>query len=103
MKQLGVPSPLAVHTPGMSPISSTQQGLIAEQEYMKLLMLGSGGDLEVSKPGTYDERRDMETHIRGHFTPSLIFQIKSTPPPNPPSTPRPHSPPFPTPHSPPLP
>jgi hypothetical protein len=62
----------------VSPISTTQQGLIAEQEYMKLLMLGSGGDLEVSKPVTDDERRDMETHIRGQFTPSLIFQIKST-------------------------
>ncbi len=62
----------------MSPISTTQQGLIAEQEFMKLLMLGSGGDLEVSKPVTDDERRDLETHIRGQFTPSLIFQVKST-------------------------
>jgi len=62
----------------MSPISTTQQGVIAEQEFMKLLMLGSDGDLEVSKPVTDDERRDLETHIRGQFTPSLIFQVKST-------------------------
>jgi hypothetical protein len=62
----------------MSPISTTQQGIIAEQEFMKLLMLGSDGDLEVSKPVTDDERRDLETHIRGQFTPGLIFQVKST-------------------------
>jgi hypothetical protein len=62
----------------MSPISTTQQGIIAEQEFMKLLMLGSDGDLEVSKPVTDDERRDLETHIRGQFTPSLVFQVKST-------------------------
>ena len=45
---------------------------------MKLLMLGSSGDLEVLAPVTDDERRDLETHIRGQFTPGLIFQVKST-------------------------
>ena len=45
---------------------------------MKLLMLGSDGELEVSAPVTDDERRDLETHIRGQFTPGLIFQVKST-------------------------
>jgi hypothetical protein len=45
---------------------------------MKLLMLGSGGELEVLAPATDDERRDLEAHIRGQFTPGLIFQVKST-------------------------
>ncbi|HEY4845325.1 MAG TPA: hypothetical protein VII89_06495 [Candidatus Dormibacteraeota bacterium] len=62
----------------MSPISTTQQGIIAEHEFMKLLMLGSGGELEVLAPVTDDERRDLETHMRGTFTPGLIFQVKST-------------------------
>ncbi len=45
---------------------------------MKLLMLGSGGELEVMAPATDDERRDLEAHIRGQFTPGFIFQVKST-------------------------
>jgi hypothetical protein len=62
----------------VSPISTTQQGFIAEREFMKLLMLGSGGELEVMAPATDDERRDLEAHIRGQFTPGFIFQVKST-------------------------
>jgi hypothetical protein len=45
---------------------------------MKLLMLGSDGELEVMAPTTDDERRDLETHIRGQFTRGFIFQVKST-------------------------
>src|SRR6266550_1721299 len=66
------------HTRRVSPISTTQQGFIAEREFMKLLMLGSDGELEVMAPATDDERRDLETHIRGKFTPGFIFQVKST-------------------------
>ena len=62
----------------VSPITTTQQGFIAEREFMKLLMLGSEGALEVLAPVTDDERRDLETHIRGQFTPGFIFQVKST-------------------------
>jgi hypothetical protein len=62
----------------VSPISTTQQGVIAEHEFMKLLMLGSDGELEMSAAYTDDERRDLETHIRGQFTPGLFFQVKST-------------------------
>ncbi len=61
----------------MSPLSPTQKGIIAEQEFAKLLMLGSDGDLEVARPLADDERRDLEAHRRGHFT-SLAFQVKST-------------------------
>ncbi len=66
------------HTRRVSPISTTQQGFIAEREFMKLLMLGSDGELEVMAPATDDERRDLETHIRGKFSRGLIFQVKST-------------------------
>ena len=66
------------HTRSVSPITTTQQGFIAEREFMKLLMLGSEGALEVLAPVTDDERRDLETHIRGQFTPGFIFQVKST-------------------------
>jgi hypothetical protein len=59
-------------------LTSTQQGIIAQQEFAKLLMIGSGGRIEVSSPMTDDERRDMETHIRGRFGPGLAFQVKST-------------------------
>lgn len=62
----------------MNRITTTQQGDIAEHEYAKLLMIGSGGQLEVSWPSTDDERRDMETHIRGEFGRHLAFQVKST-------------------------
>src|SRR3989442_11147499 len=72
------PMPLMRHTRRVSPISTTQQGFIAECEFMKLLMLGSGGELECMAPATDDERRDLEAHIRGQFTPRFIFQVKST-------------------------
>ncbi len=60
------------------PISDVQQGIIAQQEYMKLLMWGSDGQIEVTAPVTDDERRDLETHIRGEFGRSLVFQVTST-------------------------
>lgn len=41
-------------------------------------MLGSDGQIEASRPVTDDERRDVETHIRGEFIAGLIFQMKST-------------------------
>src|SRR5712692_1173099 len=47
-------------------ISLFQQGLIVQQEFAKLLMLGSGGRIEVAAPLTDDERRDCESHVSGH-------------------------------------
>jgi hypothetical protein len=61
----------------VSPITTTQQGFIAEGEFTRLLILGSGGELEVMAPATDDERRDLETH-RGKFSPGFIFQVKGT-------------------------
>ncbi len=62
----------------MSPLSTTQQGLIGQQEFAKLLMLGTDGELEVTWSLTDDERRDLETHVHGEFGRSLAIQVKST-------------------------
>jgi hypothetical protein len=76
MKQLWFPSPLAVHTLRVSPIDTTQQGIIAEQEFTRLLILESARKLEVSRPMADDERHDFETHIYGQFPPRVIFQVR---------------------------
>ena len=59
-------------------LSTIQQGLIAQYEYAKFLMLGSGGLLEVAAPMTDDERRDYEIHRRGGYGVDLANQIKSS-------------------------
>ena len=59
-------------------LSSIQQGLIAQYEYAKFLMLGSGGLLELAPPMTDDERRDYEIHVRGHYGVGLASQVKSS-------------------------
>jgi hypothetical protein len=59
-------------------ISLVQQGLIVQQEFAKLLMMGSGGRIELAPPLTDDERRDFEIHVRGQFGFGLAIQVKST-------------------------
>jgi len=59
------------------PISLVQQGLIAQQEFAKLLMLGTGGRIEVAAPLTDDERRDYEIHVHGQYGFGLASQVKS--------------------------
>jgi hypothetical protein len=60
------------------PISLVQQGLIVQQEFAKLLMMGSRGRIEVAAPLTDDERRDYEIHVRGQYGFGLAVQVKST-------------------------
>jgi hypothetical protein len=60
----------------MSRITTTQLGIIGQQEFAKLLVLGSHGELEVATPMTDDERRDLEAHRRGLFARYLAFQVK---------------------------
>src|SRR5437016_5701952 len=55
-----------------------QQGLIVQQEFAKLVMMGSKGRIELAPPLTDDERRDWELHIRGQFGFGLAVQVKST-------------------------
>jgi len=59
-------------------ISKVQQGRIVEQEFAKLVMMGSKGRIELAPPLTDDERRDFEIHVRGQFGFGLAIQVKST-------------------------
>ena len=60
------------------PLNSIQQGVIAQNEFAKLLMMGSSGKLEISWPMTDDERRDAEVHLHEAFGPAMAWQIKSS-------------------------
>jgi hypothetical protein len=59
------------------PISLVQQGTATEFEFLKLVILGGGGELEGSRPATDDDRRDADVHRRRDFLLGLGFQIKS--------------------------
>jgi hypothetical protein len=59
------------------PINNVQAGVIAQNEFAKLLVIGSDGRLEVSWPMTDDERRDAEVHIGGKFGGWTSFQVKA--------------------------
>jgi hypothetical protein len=58
-------------------ISLVQQGIIAQNEFAKFLMIGSGGQIEIAAPLTDEERRDFEIHVRNHLGWALALQIKS--------------------------
>jgi hypothetical protein len=59
-------------------ITPVQQGLIVQNEFAKLVMMGSKGRIELAPPLTDDERRDWELHVRGQFGFGLAIQVKST-------------------------
>ena len=59
-------------------ITLVQQGLIVQQEFAKLVMMGSKGRIELAPPLTDDERRDWELHVRGQFGFGVAVQVKST-------------------------
>jgi hypothetical protein len=58
-------------------ISLVQQGIIAQNEFAKLLMMGSRGLIELAAPLTDEERRDFEVHLHGMFGSALAVQVKS--------------------------
>ena len=60
------------------PITRVQQGVIGQFLAAILMMIGSGGKLEVSIPMSDDDRRDQEVHARGVFGKSLALQIKTS-------------------------
>jgi hypothetical protein len=60
------------------PITRVQQGVIGQFLAAILMMMGSGGKLEVAVPMSDDDRRDQEVHARGVFGKSLALQIKTS-------------------------
>ena len=60
-----------------SKISDVQQGVISQNEFAKLLMMGSGGRIELAAPLTDEERRDFEIHVHGEYGSALAVQVKS--------------------------
>ena len=63
----------------MSPLSDVQFSRFAEMECAKLLTFGRPrGVLEVMVPMTDDERRDLEAHIKEHFSRSMSLQVKAS-------------------------
>ena len=58
-------------------LSNVQQGVIAQNEFAKLVMMGSGGRIELAAPLTDEERRDFEVHFLGNYGSALALQIKS--------------------------
>jgi hypothetical protein len=59
-------------------ISSVQQGLIAQYEFVKFLIMGSRGLIEIAAPMSDDERRDYEIRIRISSSVILAVQVKSS-------------------------
>ena len=60
----------------MSPLNKTQVGIAGQQEFCKLVILGSSGRLEPSVPYSDDERRDFEIRLTREFARSLAVQVK---------------------------
>ncbi|HKV43772.1 MAG TPA: hypothetical protein VJT32_03715, partial [bacterium] len=58
-------------------ISLVQQGVIVQDEFAKLVMMGSRGRIELGRPLTDEERRDYEIHTRGEHGIGLGAQVKS--------------------------
>jgi hypothetical protein len=59
-------------------ITALHIGVIGQQEFAKLAVLGSDGKLEVMVPMSDDEQRDAEVHRRNRFGRSLAIQVKTT-------------------------
>jgi hypothetical protein len=59
-------------------LTKVQEGVVGQLEAAKLMMMGSGGKLEVAAPYSDDDRRDQEIHARGQFGKALALQIKTT-------------------------
>jgi len=59
-------------------ISTVQQGLITEAEFVKIVIIGTGGQLVPERPLADDERRDFDIRIRRHFREYLGIQEKTS-------------------------
>ncbi|MDQ6883577.1 MAG: hypothetical protein M3077_04955 [Candidatus Dormibacteraeota bacterium] len=59
-------------------ISTVQQGVITEAEFVKIVILGTNGLLVPERPLADDERRDFDIRLRRHFLEYLGLQIKTS-------------------------
>lgn len=59
-------------------ISTVQQGLITEAEFVKILIITTAGQLVPERPLADDERRDFDIRIRRHFRQYLAVQEKTS-------------------------
>ena len=62
---------------GALKISDVQQGVVTQNEFAKLVMMGSGGRIELAAPLSDEERRDFEVHVHGRYGSTLALQVKS--------------------------
>ena len=62
---------------GASKISDVQQGVVTQNEFAKLVMMGSRGRIELAAPLTDEERRDFEVHVHGGYGSAVAIQVKS--------------------------
>jgi hypothetical protein len=58
-------------------LTKVQEGVVSQFEAAKLMMMGSGGKLEVAIPLSDDERRDLEVHAPRRFGEAMAFQVKT--------------------------
>jgi hypothetical protein len=58
-------------------ITWQQLGMVSQNEFAKLAMMGSDGEVELSPPLTDDDGRDFEVHRKGRFGRGLSIQVKS--------------------------
>ncbi len=59
-------------------LTQTQQGVLGQSEAAKLIVWGSGGEVEVAWPWTDDAHRDIEGHLRRGFKAPIALQVKTT-------------------------
>lgn len=61
----------------MNKLNASQTGKAAELRFCSLVILGSGGIIEMVPPLADDERRDFELHLKHRFGRPISMQIKS--------------------------
>jgi hypothetical protein len=59
-------------------ISNTQEGVITEAEFVKVVILTTDGKAVPARPVADDEHRDFEVHLRRNFRWSIAIQSKTS-------------------------
>ena len=59
-------------------LSYVQQGVIVQDEFVKFLTVGTGGQVELFAPYSDDQRIDVQATIKRRFVLPLAIQVKSS-------------------------